>query len=54
VLGQQALALLADNCERCHSNTTPSTFGWIEDLPRLIERGWLVPGSSGTSRISRC
>lgn len=51
VLGQQALALLADNCERCHDNTKPTAIGWINDLARLIERGWLVPASSATSPI---
>jgi hypothetical protein len=51
VLGTGALAVLRSRCESCHGETGSSTIGWVLDVPELIARGSLVPGSSATSPL---
>ncbi len=51
LLGQRAVQLLANHCEGCHGAATQSTTSWVLDVGQLIARGWIVPGSSATSRV---
>jgi hypothetical protein len=51
VNGQAALALIQRTCGQCHGDAGSAASSGPLDLPGLVERGWIVPGSSGTSPV---
>lgn len=51
VRGQALLALVERSCGRCHGDDPSAASRGGLDLPGLIARGWIVPGSSQASPL---
>jgi mono/diheme cytochrome c family protein len=51
VSGQAALALIQRSCGQCHGDDAPTDIAGPLDLAGLVDRGWIVPGSSATSPV---
>jgi hypothetical protein len=49
--GQAMLALIERSCGRCHGDDPSAVSGGALDLTGLVDRGWIVPGSSEASPV---
>jgi hypothetical protein len=49
--GQAALALIQRTCGQCHGEGASTAISGPLDVAGLVERGWIVPGSSATSPV---